>query len=66
VSNQGEVLSSKGPAVSLITLAVQLVTTRSRARTEQWIEQDRVREQAQQWVKAVNAQQHAEIQTPAA
>jgi hypothetical protein len=25
-----------------------LVTTRSRAQTEQWIEQDRVREQAQQ------------------
>jgi hypothetical protein len=45
-SNQGEPSTSKGPSVSLITPTVQLVTTRSPARMEQWAEQDRVREQA--------------------
>jgi hypothetical protein len=40
-----------------------MVTTRSRARTEQWTEQDRVREQAHQWVEAANAQQNAETRT---
>jgi hypothetical protein len=59
-------LSSKGPAVSLITPTVQLVTTCNHARTEQWTKQDRVREQAQQWVEAVNAQQNAKIQTQGA
>jgi hypothetical protein len=49
--------------VSLITPIVQLVTTHSRARIEQWTEQDRVREKAQQWVEAANAQRNAEIQT---
>jgi hypothetical protein len=46
-SNQGEASTSKGLLVSLLTPAVQLVTTRNRARTEQWADQDRVREQAQ-------------------
>jgi hypothetical protein len=54
---------SKGLTVSLITPVVQLVTTRNRARTEQWAEQDRVREQAQHWVAEAIAQQNAEIQT---
>jgi hypothetical protein len=49
--------------VSLITPTVQLVTTRSRARTEQWTEQDHVREQTQHWVEEANAQQIAEIRT---
>jgi hypothetical protein len=49
--------------VSLITPAVQLVTTRSRARTEQWTEQDHVREQAQQWVEEANDRQNEEIRT---
>jgi hypothetical protein len=47
--------------VSLITPAVQLVRTRSRARTEQWTEQDHVREQAQQWVEEANERQNTEI-----
>jgi hypothetical protein len=63
VSNQGEASTSKGPAVSLITSAVQLVTTRSCTRTEQWAEQDRVCGQVQHWVEEANAQQNAEIQT---
>jgi hypothetical protein len=45
----------------LITPAVQLITTRNRARTEQWAEQDRVREQARQWVEEANVQQVAEV-----
>jgi hypothetical protein len=45
--NQGEASTSKGPSVSLITLVVQLVTMRNRARTDQWADQDRVRKQAQ-------------------
>jgi hypothetical protein len=49
--------------VSLITLAVQLVTTRSCARTEQWTEQDHVREQARQWVEEANNRQNEEIRT---
>jgi K+-transporting ATPase c subunit len=63
VSNQGEASTSKDPSVSLITPAVQLVTTRSRARTEQWADQDRVREQAQNWVEEANAQNNAERRT---
>jgi hypothetical protein len=43
-----------------------LVTTRNRARTEQWAEQDHVCEQAQQWVEEENAQQNAEMQTQGA
>jgi hypothetical protein len=43
-----------------------LVTTRNRARTEQWAEQDRVREQAQHWVEEANVQQNAEMQTQGA
>jgi hypothetical protein len=43
--------------------AVQLVTTRNRARTEQWADQDRVREQAQNWVEEANAQHNADRQT---
>jgi hypothetical protein len=42
------------------------VTTRNRARTEQWAEEDRVREQAQHWVEEANAQQNAEIHTQGA
>jgi hypothetical protein len=62
-SNQGEASTSKGPSVSLITPAVQLVTTRNRARTEQWADQDRVRQQAQNWVEEANAQNGAERRT---
>jgi K+-transporting ATPase c subunit len=62
-SNQGEASTSKGPSISLITPAVQLVTTRNRARTEQWADQDRVRQQAQNWVEEANAQNDAERQT---
>jgi hypothetical protein len=47
----------------LITPAVQLVTMRSCAHTEQWTKQDRLRQQAHQWVDEANAQQNAEIQT---
>jgi hypothetical protein len=42
--------------------AVQLLTTLSRARTEQWTEQDNVREQAQQWLDVMNPHQVAKIQ----
>jgi hypothetical protein len=49
--------------VSLITPAVQLVTTRNRARTEQWAVQDRVRQQAQTWVEEANTQNDAEKRT---
>jgi hypothetical protein len=42
---------------------VQLVTTCNCARTKQWAEQDRVHEQARQWVEEANAQQGAEMQT---
>jgi predicted nucleotidyltransferase len=38
------------------------VITRSRPRTEQWTEQDNVRELARQWVETANSQQAAEIQ----
>jgi K+-transporting ATPase c subunit len=48
----------------LITPAVQLVITRNRACTEQWAEQDRVREQVRQWLEDTNTQQTAEMQTP--
>jgi hypothetical protein len=41
--------------------AIQLVTIRSRARQEQWTEQDHVREHAQQWVEEANDRQNAEI-----
>jgi hypothetical protein len=60
--DQGEASTSKGPSVSLITSAVQLVTTRSRAQTEQWTEQDNVREKARQWVEVANSHQATEIQ----
>jgi hypothetical protein len=62
-SNQGEASTSKGPSVSLITPAVQLVTTRNRARTEQWADQDRVRQQAQNWVEEANVRNDAERRT---
>jgi hypothetical protein len=65
-SNQGEPSTSKGPSVSLITPAVQLVTTCNRSRTEQWAEQDRVHEQAHHWVEEANAPQNAEMQTQGA
>jgi hypothetical protein len=63
MSKQGEASTSNAPTVNLITPDVQLVTTRSRARTEQWMEQDRVCEQAQHWVEEANAHQNSEIQT---
>jgi hypothetical protein len=62
-SNQGEASTSKGLSVSLITPTVQLVTTRNRARMEQWADQDRVRQQAQNWVEEANAQNDADRQT---
>jgi hypothetical protein len=40
-----------------------LVTTRNRARTKQWTDQDRVRKQAQNWVEEANAQTNADRQT---
>ena len=55
--NQGEASTSANPLVDLITPAVQLVMTRSRARADQWTEQDNAREQARQWVEVANANQ---------
>jgi hypothetical protein len=60
-ANQGEASTSANPSVNLITPAVQLVTTRSRTRAEQWTEQDNARDQARQWVEAANANQDAEV-----
>jgi hypothetical protein len=54
-------LTSANPSVNLITPAVQLVTTRSRARADQWTEQENAREQAWEWVEAANANQAAEM-----
>jgi hypothetical protein len=62
-SNQGEASTSKGPSVSLIMPAVQLVMTRNRARTEQWADKDRVRQQAQNWVEEANAHNDADRRT---
>jgi hypothetical protein len=62
VSNQGEASPGKGPTVSLLTLTVQLVTIQRRTRTEQWTEQDKVREQVRQWVEAANSHQTVQIQ----
>jgi hypothetical protein len=45
-ANQAEASTSANLSVNLISPAVQLVTTRSRARADQWTEQDNAREQA--------------------
>ena len=46
----------KQPAVNIITADVQQVTTRSKAKTVEWEEQDGIRKATQEWVgKAVAA-----------
>ena len=43
------------PAVNIITTDVQQVTTRSKAKTTEWEEQDDIRKAAQEWVAKANA-----------
>ena len=45
----------KQPAVNIITADVQQVTTRSKAKTVEWDEQDGIRKAAQEWVAKANA-----------
>ena len=45
----------KQPAVNIITADVQQVTTRSKAKTAEWEEQDGIRKAAQEWVTKANA-----------
>ena len=44
----------KQPAVNIITTNVQQVTTRSKAKTTEWEEQDNIRKAAQEWVAKAN------------
>ena len=45
----------KQPAVNIITADVQQVTTRRKAKTSEWEEQDGIRKAAQEWVTKANA-----------
>ena len=45
----------KQPAVNTITAEVQQVTTRSKAKTEEWEEKDEIWKTAKEWVTKANA-----------
>ena len=52
----------KQPAVNIITADVQQVTTRSKAKTTEWEEQDGIRKAAQEWIAKANATNVARMQ----
>ena len=47
--------------VNMLTPVVHQVTTRTKAKSDLWVEQDAVHWQAQEWVEEANAKQAMEI-----